>query len=113
MESKHKHLEFIQSVINRMASNSFLLKGWSVTLVTALFALSDKDSRISCLLLAYLPVILFWILDGYFLGQEHAFRKLYDKVRTLDENQIDFSMNTKHWQVIIKNGCLHFFLKHY
>ena len=36
MASKEKHLEFVQSAINRMASNSFLLKAWSVTLVGAL-----------------------------------------------------------------------------
>jgi hypothetical protein len=32
-ESELKHLEFIQGVIARLANNSFLLKGWSVTLV--------------------------------------------------------------------------------
>ncbi len=45
MEAKLKHLELSQGVINRMAGNSFLLKGWSVTLVSALFALSAKDSN--------------------------------------------------------------------
>ena len=30
-ENKRKHLEFIQSVINRMAENSFLVQGWCVT----------------------------------------------------------------------------------
>ena len=33
MEKKIKHLEMIQGVINRMAGNSFALKGWSVTLI--------------------------------------------------------------------------------
>jgi hypothetical protein len=36
---KEKHLELIQAVISRMAGNSFLLKGWSVTLAAALLAL--------------------------------------------------------------------------
>jgi len=27
VENKHKHLEFIQAAVNRMASNLFLLKG--------------------------------------------------------------------------------------
>ena len=34
MENKIKYLEMIQSVINRMANNSFCLKGWTVTLVS-------------------------------------------------------------------------------
>lgn len=28
MEAKIKHLEFIENVIERMARNSFMLKGW-------------------------------------------------------------------------------------
>ena len=33
-ENKLKHLEFIQNIITRMNSNSFVIKGWSITLVT-------------------------------------------------------------------------------
>ena len=36
MDKKLKHLELVQSVINRMASNSFMLKGWAVTLVAGI-----------------------------------------------------------------------------
>lgn len=35
MDRKIKHLEFIQGVINRLASDSFRMKGWSVVLVYA------------------------------------------------------------------------------
>lgn len=35
MDRKIKHLEFIQGVINRLASDSFRMKGWSVVLVSA------------------------------------------------------------------------------
>jgi hypothetical protein len=78
-----------------MAGNSFMLKGWSVTLVSALFALAAKDTTIIFVYLAYFPAVAFWILDGYFLWQERLFRKLYDHVRILDESTIDYSMNTK------------------
>lgn len=44
MEKKLKHLEMIQAVINRMANNSFMLKGWTVTLVAGIFALASKDA---------------------------------------------------------------------
>jgi hypothetical protein len=94
MESKLKHLEMIQAVINRMASNSFLLKGWSVTLVSALLALAAANSDRRFVFVAALPLLMFWLLDAYFLRQERLFRKLYDKVRTLDGSAIDFSMNT-------------------
>jgi len=93
--NKHKHLEFVQAAVNRMAGNLFLLKGWSITLIAALFALAAKDSNQFYILIAYFPLFIFWSLDGYFLSQERKFRALYDHVRKLEESQIDFSMNTQ------------------
>ena len=103
MENKQKHLEFIQTVINRMAGNCFLLKGWAITLVAALFALSAKDANHNYFLIAYFPVIIFWILNGYFLSQERLFRALYDRVRKLDESKIDFSMDTSGFETSKNN----------
>lgn len=107
MENKQKHLEFIQAVINRMAGNSFLLKGWAITLVAALFALSAKDTNQSYIFIAYFPVIIFWILDGYFLSQERLFRDLYNHVRKLAEKEIDFSMDTSEYKKEKKNSWLY------
>jgi len=45
MEIKLKHLEMIQGIINRMAGNFFLLKGWCITLISALFALAANNSN--------------------------------------------------------------------
>ena len=95
MENLTKHLEMIQGVVNRLSTNSFLLKGWSVVLVSALFALSAPNSNVSFIFLAYIPAIIFWGLDGYFLWQERLYRALYDHVRKLKESDIDFSMATK------------------
>lgn len=94
MDNKLKHLEMIQGIINRLSQNSFLLKGWSVILVSGLFALAAQNSQVMFIYLAYFPAIAFWILDGYFLHQERLFRALYDRVRNLNEDEIDFSMNT-------------------
>lgn len=94
-ESKLKHLEMIQGIINRMASNSFALKGWAVTLVAGIFALASKDTDKIYFLIAYVPIVVFWFLDSYYLLQERLFRSLYGKVRQLPENEIDFDMNTK------------------
>lgn len=90
-----KHLEFLQGVINRMAANSFFAKGWSVTLIAALFVLSARDANTKYVVVALIPVVGFWILDGYFLWQERLFRALYDDVRVRSADSIDFSMNTK------------------
>lgn len=95
MDRRLSHLQMLQAVITRMAGNSFLLKGWSVTLVSALFALAAAKANIYFIYLAYFPVVSFWILDGYFLRQERLFRALYDRVRLLaDTEPVDFTMNT-------------------
>ncbi len=94
MERQLAHLQMIQGVITRMASNSFFVKGWSVTLVAALFALAAAGTNELFVYLAYFPAFMFWALDAYFLRQERLFRKLYDHVRELAADTINFSMNT-------------------
>lgn len=89
---KITHLGLIQGVINRMANNSFMLKGWAVTLVAGVFALSSKDASKSYFIVAYIPIIVFWFLDSFYLLQERLYRSLYDKVRVTNEDDIDFSM---------------------
>ncbi|UTH74220.1 hypothetical protein [Chromobacterium sp. IIBBL 290-4] len=94
MEKTIAHLGFIQGVISRMGANSFLLKGWSVTLVAAIFALSAKDANFKFVLIAYFPVIVFWVLDSYFLHQERLFRKLYEGVASGRISSEKFTMDT-------------------
>jgi len=68
------------------------LKGWSVTLVAALFALAARDANSRYVYIAYLPVLSFWGLDGYFLMMERQFRSHYDRVRQTPPAETDFSM---------------------
>ena len=103
MESKIKHLEFIQNVINRMANNSFLLKGWSVVLISALFALAAKDANPFFIYLAYFPCAIFWSLDGYFLRQERMYRKLYDEVRIKKQEDINFDLNASKFSGAVES----------
>jgi len=92
-EKKLKHLEFIQNVIARMNANSFLLKGWAITLVSALFALAAKDANLNYVLISYIVIPVFWTLDGFFIATERQYRDLYNEVRNIGEDQIDFDMN--------------------
>lgn len=94
MDAKMQHLQMIQDIISRMAGNSFLLKGWAVTLIAGIFALSSNDTDKLYFLVAYIPILVFWGLDSYYLCQERKYRKLYDYVRIKDNAQVDFSMNT-------------------
>lgn len=93
MDAKLKHLEFIQGVINRLATNSFRLKGWAVVLVAALLAVLVREGRLEFATIALAPVVFFWGLDGYYLWQERLYRALYDDVRVRDDTDTDFSMD--------------------
>jgi len=114
MNKKIEHLKMIQGIVNRLANCSFLLKGWSVVIVSALFALASKDSHTLFILVALLPAIAFWVLDGYFLWQERLYRKLYDAIRKMpDSDETDFSMNISpffsevdSWQKVIISKTL-------
>lgn len=94
MEARVKHLELIQGVINRLATNSFRMKGWAVVLVSALLVVLAREGRIDFAYIGFVPILVFWGLDGYFLWQERLFRDLYDAVRVLDESSINYSMDT-------------------
>lgn len=94
MDNKITHMEMIQGIINRMSGNSFSLKGWAVTLVAGIFALASKDTDKMYFLIAYVPIIIFWLLDAYYLLQERLYRALYNKVRVMKSEDVDFDMNT-------------------
>jgi len=108
MENKRKHLEFIQNIISRMAGNLFFLRGWTITLIVALLALLAKDVGTDYIIPFLIVLILvFWILDGYFLSQERLFRALYNHVRELKEEEIDFSMDTSEYKKYKKNTLIY------
>ncbi len=92
---KEKHLEMIENVISRMANCSFLIKGWTLTIIAAVFTLSAKDTDIKFVIIAYIIIPCFWILDGFYLSKERQYRSLYDEVRQASGTQSDFSMDTR------------------
>ena len=63
MDNKIKHLEFIQSTITRMNQNSFQIKGWMITIVSALLALYARSEKKLYIFIAIVPAIVFWFLD--------------------------------------------------
>lgn len=77
-----KHLEMLQSIIARLSQQSFTVRGWSVTLVSVIFALLSAQSqhRSELILLALAPTWIFWGLDGYYLSLERRYRRLFASV---------------------------------
>lgn len=92
MDAKLKHLEFIQAVITRMATNSFLFKGWAITIAAALSGFATVDSKHGLLIIALVSTLMFWALDGYYLWLERCFIALYQVVAARTESAINFSM---------------------
>ena len=93
LEAKIKHLELIQVAINRLGGNSFMVKGWALTLVSALFALAAKDVNIRIVYVSYVPITVFWFLDTFYLRTERKYRLLFDAVRKTPPEEIEFSMD--------------------
>lgn len=85
-EEKLKHLEFIQNVITRMNSNSFQIKGWAVTIVSALLAIYASSKNNYFIMVGVFPIMIFWLLDAYYLSQERKFRALYNDVAGVSDS---------------------------
>lgn len=92
MEAKLKHLEFIQAAISRMATNSFLFKGWAITIAAALSAFAAVETKTALLTIALVSTTMFWALDGYYLWLERGFICLHKKVAANSDVGTDFSM---------------------
>jgi hypothetical protein len=86
------HLNMIQGVVSRLASNSFYVKGWAITISAGLlgFALSAHKTLVAGV--AAVPIVAFWLIDAYYLRAERLFRALYDDVRSKSPTIEPFGM---------------------
>lgn len=72
------HLEITQSVIQRMASNSSSCKTWCITIVSAILVIVADKGKPEFTFIAFIPNVLFLVLDTYYLALERMFRKSYN-----------------------------------
>jgi hypothetical protein len=92
-----KYLEMIQAVVSRMSGHSFLVRGWAVTLVSALLAVSAREQQVRFALLALVATAAFWGLDAFYLGHERLFRGLFNRVRKATDAELSrepYSLST-------------------
>ena len=87
-----KEVDIIQDIIKRMAFNSFMIKGWAITLVVVALLLKGTEYQVW---IAFIPLLVFWFLDAYFLWQERMYRKLYEWVvnNRMKTDEYLFDMN--------------------
>jgi len=91
-ESRIRYLEAIQHVIDRLSNTSFILKGWAVSLVAGLMALAASGTNQGYVLIAYIPTVVFWLLDAYFLMMERQYRDLFKENSDLSQKLECFSI---------------------
>lgn len=101
-----RHLADVQATITRMSQNSFVVRGWSVTLVSVLFAiaLTRPHSGSPVAIVTLLPALIFWGLDAFYLHRERLFRELYrdvaarlDSTRSEQSGALLFDMRTERY----------------
>ena len=99
-----KEIDIVQDIIKRMAFNSFIIKGWAITLVVATLLLKGTELQV---LIAFIPLLGFWVLDAYFLWQERMYRKLYDWVisNRLKTDEHLFDMNAYRFKDEVQSIC--------
>lgn len=87
-----EEVKIIQEIIKRMANNSFLIKGWTITLVVATLLIKGDGVQIY---ISLIPLLMFWFLDAYFLHQERLYRRLYEWViaNRLNTNEDLYNLN--------------------
>lgn len=98
-----KEVDLIQSCINRMAQNSFAIKGWLITLVSVILALLPEsvDMKILCCVV-FVCTACFWYLDAFYLRLETLYRWKYewviDKRKTTSAYLFDLNpYNNEMW----------------
>lgn len=90
-ENKVSYLQMIQELIGRMSTASAIFKGFAATIVAGIAALTYCEVNSWILALSFIPVVLFLMLDIYYLKLEKKYRYLYEQVR-INAHVVDFSM---------------------
>jgi len=93
-----KEIDIIQDIIKRMAFNSFMIKGWTITLVVVSLLLKGTEKY--QVWIAFIPLVVFWLLNAYFLRQERMYIILYDWVinNRLNTEEHLFDMKTRRFK---------------
>lgn len=76
--SVQSYINILQGIITRMATNSANCKTWCISLVSAILVVIADKNKPNYAWIAFIPTLLFFLLDSYYLCQERSFRKLYN-----------------------------------
>lgn len=100
IEELHKEIDLIQNCIQRMSNNSFLIKGWLITIIAGVVTLSHENMNVSIFLILVFATIIFWGLDAFFLQTEKKYRKMYTwmlEQRKLNSRELQYDLEPKRF----------------
>ncbi|ACD24254.1 hypothetical protein FDE76_16225 [Clostridium botulinum] len=111
----HKEIDLIESCITRMAQNSFLIKGWYITLLAAVIALFQKSENVTITVsIISIISVSFWGLNAFFLYTERKYRDFYEYVIVLRQQGNDkklYSLKLTNYTLQYKSYWKSFFGK--
>lgn len=93
-QNKIHHMSNIQRIIINYSTRSFILKLFSLIVVTINIYIAYFLKIPTLLLLSIIIIGISWYLDGNMLHTERLHRFLYEYVRTSDQEKVDFNMST-------------------
>lgn len=106
-EIMFKEIDLIQSCINRMAQNSFVVKGWTITLVAVVLALlPEKVDMWMLSIIGILATLCFWYLDAFFLKMERLYRWKYEWVieKRANSDKFYYDLNPYNEKMWLSDG---------
>lgn len=105
IEELHKEIDLVQGCINRMAQNSFHIKGWTVTIFAVVLALlPEKIAPTHAILLGGVMLatsIMLWYMDSFFLTAEKNYRQIYSwilKERPNGNRQLQYELDFNKYE---------------
>ena len=93
-----ENLRMIQAVIERMSNHDFVVRGWTISLVTGLAAIAFAQATARVLMVGILPILGFWILGAYYLSIERAFKALFNDVSKGESCGEQIKMDTRSYR---------------
>lgn len=119
-EKRIAYLQMIESIIDRMSNKSGNVKGFAVSIVAGVTALSFKETSPYILVLSFLTVFIFLWLDLYYLGMERKYKYYYKQVCA--GKYVDFSLSldlreseikeakASKWQCLTSKSIYYFYI---
>ncbi len=101
-DSIHKNIaeyfKIIQDVVRRMGQNSFLIKAWCITIFAGIFSITYSFINFIIIGVILFIIVLFWVLDSYYLHLENLFRNYYNK-KVEEYNDVKRRKNIKLFEI--------------